>query len=434
MGSFQKTVDVVVAGSGPGGATIARGLALAGKKVLVLEKGRWHKWLGNHLAALGYVDRAGMRRTVEGLNLVRGQTAGGSTILYCGAATEPPDWFKTDYGIKLGDYLQETIEQLNLVPLPDEVAGTASLRLLAAGDELGHGFQKFRKFIDPLKCRSRCGGTCMLGCQYQAKWSARNYLTDMIEAGGELITRAEVDRVTVQDGVATGVTAKTARGDLEVKAETVIISAGGLGTPFILQKSGIVEAGQGMCIDPLVFITGVSKHPGTCLGPPMSVGTYQYMDEGFILSDIIDPWGLWPIMVIQENPAMLLNFLSYRRQLGLMVKVTDERKGSISVKGPISKPLTDQDRARLDRGVKICKEILIKAGCRPNSIMVGKVRGAHPMSTAPIGLVVDQNLQTRIPNLYVSDASVIPRSLGRPVVLTLICLAKRLTSHLLRNH
>jgi choline dehydrogenase-like flavoprotein len=48
MQTMKKKVDVVVAGSGPGGATVARQLARAGRSVLLLEKGRDHKFIGNH--------------------------------------------------------------------------------------------------------------------------------------------------------------------------------------------------------------------------------------------------------------------------------------------------------------------------------------------------------------------------------------------------
>ena len=46
MRTIKRQVDVVVAGSGPGGATVARQLALAGKRVLLLEKGRHHRLVG----------------------------------------------------------------------------------------------------------------------------------------------------------------------------------------------------------------------------------------------------------------------------------------------------------------------------------------------------------------------------------------------------
>ncbi len=48
----MKSYDVIVVGSGPGGSTLAREMAMAGKSVCLLEKGRDHKWIGNHIMAL----------------------------------------------------------------------------------------------------------------------------------------------------------------------------------------------------------------------------------------------------------------------------------------------------------------------------------------------------------------------------------------------
>ena len=431
MKRLDKSTDVVVVGSGPGGATIARQMARAGKRVLLLEKGRDYKLIGNHVTALFMADKLGMSFTEEGMNIVRAFTTGGSTLLYCGSAADPPEWLASKYGVDLRAYAEDTKEELGIAPLPDDVLGSASHRLLEAGNDLGYAFEKMPKFIDPNKCKMRCGGTCMLGCPHGAKWTARSYIEDMLEAGGELMTRVDVQSVSVEDGVATGIHAFVPGGELRVKAETVVIAAGGCATPMILQKSGITEAGRGMFVDPLVFVTGVSKHAGTCLGPPMGIATYAHMDEGILLSDLIDPWGMWLVMAAMRNPGKLGQFPKYRNQLGLMVKIGDERRGYITMDGAISKPLTEQDRERLNRGSAMSREILIRAGCDPKSIMVGPVRGAHPGATARIGLVVDENLQTKIKNLYVSDASVLPEALDRPVVLTVISLSKRLADHLL---
>ena len=427
---MRKDVDVVVVGSGPGGATVARGLARAGRKVLLLEEGRRHRWLGNHLTALSIADRAGLSFSEEGMHIVAAHTLGGSTIMYCGTATRPPAWLKDKYQIDLNPWVDQTLTELKVQKLPDEITGTAAIRLQEAANELGYDFERFDKFIDPAKCRSHCGGTCMLGCPYGAKWTAREYVDDMVRAGGEVLTKARVSEVIVEDGVARGVRATTSRGGLEVRAKVVVIAAGGLGTPTILQRSGIHEAGVGMFIDPLVFVTGVSRHKGTASGPPMAIGTYKMLDEGIVISDLIDPWGIWLLMTGRANPLRLRDFRHYRRMLGLMVKIGDERRGFVTMDRRISKPLTEQDRFRLNRGAAISREILIKAGCRAESIIVGPVRGAHPGATARIGAVVDNNLQTRIEGLFVADASVLPEALDRPTVLTIISLAKRLVAHL----
>lgn len=433
MRTHTIEADAVIVGSGPGGSTVAKQLSKAGKKVVLLEKGRDLKMIGNHFSALLYADKMGLSFTEEGLNIVRAMITGGSTILYCGSATPPPAWFKSTYNIDLQKYTDETIDELHLKPLPDEVVGQAALRIMESANELGYEFEKFNKFIDPEKCRMRCGGTCMLGCPYGAKWSAREYIRDMQESGGELIIRADVQHVLVEDGVATGVLAVTPKSTLEVKADIVVISAGGIGTPTILQKSGLHEAGIGMFIDPLVFVSGISRFEGNTLGPPMAVGSYKLLDEGILLSDLIDPWGMWLMMALLKNPTKLHHFFHYRQMLSLMVKIGDERKGFISMDGRVSKPMSERDRYRLNRGAAIAREILIKAGARPESIIVGPVRGAHPGATARIGDVVDTNLETKIKNLFVSDASVIPDALDRPVVLTLISLAKRLSDYLLKS-
>lgn len=433
MKTITKKVDVAVVGSGPGGATVTKKLAEAGKKVLLLEKGRDMKFIGNHFSALFYSDKMGMHWTEEGMNIVRALITGGSTIMYCGSATPPPPSLKQKHGIDVDRYVEETVRELKLNPLPDEVIGAGGLRILEAANGMGYHFEKMAKFINPEKCRSVCGGTCMLGCTNGAKWTAREYIKDMVAAGGELIARADVQSVKVEDGRARGLIAHMPGATLDVDAELVIISAGGVGTPSILQKSGLHEAGQGMFVDPVVFVTGVSKSRGTCLGPQMSVGTMELNEEGILLSDLIDPLGVWVMMAAMKNRARVLDALKYRRQLGLMVKIGDERKGFVWMDGRVSKPLTDRDRFRLNRGTAISRDILIKAGCDPRSLIVGPVRGSHPGSTARIGEVVNENLETRVKNLYVCDASVLPEAIDRPMVLTIISLSKRLADHLLAN-
>ena len=102
--SIPSQVDVIVAGSGPGGATVARDLALRGKKVLLLERGIDHRprsYYGTYLGALLYSDRSSLLFTQEGLNIVRPLMVGGATSMYCGCAAPPPGWLKGKYGIDI---------------------------------------------------------------------------------------------------------------------------------------------------------------------------------------------------------------------------------------------------------------------------------------------------------------------------------------------
>ena len=98
--------------------------------------------------------------------------------------------------------------------------------------------------------------------------------------------------------------------------------------------------------------------------------------------------------------------------------------------GTISKPTTDHDRAGLTTAENVCRRILVKAGADPGAIFTSPQRGTHPGGTVRIGVMLDTDLRTETPGLYVCDTSVFPEALCRPTVLTLVGLGKRLAKHL----
>ena len=113
--SIKQAFDVVIIGSGAGGATVAKELSETGKKVVLLEKGRDHRWIGNIIAAAMFIDRMGFRRSQEGLCIIRAITTGGSTMIYGANSVPPPDWFLTEYGIHLEKYTASAIKEMKPV-------------------------------------------------------------------------------------------------------------------------------------------------------------------------------------------------------------------------------------------------------------------------------------------------------------------------------
>lgn len=427
-----KEYDAVIAGSGPGGATVARELAKSGKKILLIEKGKNHRFIGNPVSALFYVDRAGFLFSEEGLNIIRAITTGGSTILYCGSAAPPPEWLKTKYGVDLTDEVQETIKELKIKPLDENLIGEASRRILSSAAELGYRWEILPKFMDPTRCKFNCSASCMMGCKCGAKWTAREYIKDAVDAGATLLTSTEVEEVVIENGKCTGVIIKQNGYRNRINAMVTVLSAGGLGTPVILQRAGIADAGHKFFCDPTVMVYGISRFRGTSADPPMTVGSYEFYDsDGFMLSHLIDPWAMFPIAMYYKGISYLWKVFHYRKLLGIMIKVKDELAGSISPEGKISKPLTEEDRYRLHKAINVSRKILIKAGADPDSIFTSPVRGTHPGGTARIGHVVNENLETEIKNLFVCDASVFPEALDRPLVLSIIGFGKRLGKYLL---
>jgi choline dehydrogenase-like flavoprotein len=116
-----------------------------------------------------------------------------------------------------------------------------------------------------------------------------------------------------------------------------------------------------------------------------------------------------------------------------MVKTPDEAKGYVHSDGFVQKVNTIEDIRYLAEGVATAGFILEKMGVDPKTIRSTHYRGAHPGGTAKIGNVVDSNLETEIPNLFVCDASVLPVSPGKPPILTILALSKRLADYLLKK-
>jgi choline dehydrogenase-like flavoprotein len=430
---MQKLTDYLVIGSGPGGATVARQLARAGKRVLLLERGRdWrgHPVYGTYPGALLYTDKHALLFTREGMNIVRPLMLGGATSMYCGCSAPPSAWWRDQYGIELDAHAAETTRELRIAPLPPELRGAASTRVAEAAGELGMEWHPQDKFMQPQRAPEfDCGAKCMLGCRCGAKWNAAEYVDQAVAAGCEVWTRATVERLHLEDGRVRGATGRRAGKPFTVEADTVVVAAGGIGTPVLLRRSGLRGAGQGMTMDTTAMVYGHAPFKGMGDEPPM---TWSYPDDelGVLYSTLVDPWLMYPIIMMLKGPTYPLTWRRWGRTLGVMIKVKDELSGGVDERGRISKGLTKTDRARLTRAEEIAGAILRRAGCDPDSIFTTPLRGTHPSGTVRIGEMLSTDLETEYAGLYVCDASVFPQALGRPTVLTIISLAKRLAERL----
>src|SRR5690606_1726315 len=142
--------DVLIAGSGPGGAAVARELARAGRSVLLLERGRdWrpNPLYGTYAGALLYADRRALLFTREGLNIIRPLMLGGATAMFAGCSSHPAAWWREDFGIDLHADAVSFTEELQIRPLPPELRGEASTRVAAAAGELGMDWVPQDKFL-----------------------------------------------------------------------------------------------------------------------------------------------------------------------------------------------------------------------------------------------------------------------------------------------
>lgn len=110
----------------------------------------------------------------------------------------------------------------------------------------------------------------------------------------------------------------------------------------------------------------------------------------------------------------------------LRTEIADDSIGSVYRDETVSKPRTERHQSRREEGSAVAEEIPVKAGADPESIIVSSPAGTHPDGTAAIGKVVGENRRTRVDNLCVCDASVLPTAWGLPPILMIVAVAKRL--------
>ncbi len=424
-----KTVEteVAIVGSGPAGATLAKEFSAAGKKVVLVEKGNREIRLGRMRDGLRFYEKHTFLRSKEGTVLYGTSMVGGTSVVASGNALRCQQKELFDLGIDLEKDFLEAEREIKAAPLPDKCISPGVMKLIRSAESLGLGPKRIPKFIDPDKCRV-CG-YCVMGCKYNAKWSAVRYVDQAVKNGALLMTGTKAVKVLSANGRVKGIETAGPAGQVRILATTVILAAGGIQTPIILQRSGILNAGRKMFCDPWMTTYGITGNLNQVNG--VNAPCYILKPGRFVLFPVIDP----PVQFFLYTGLRNLTMRFPRhRALGMMVKIADESTGRVNINGSIEKPITSTDKKKFKEGNQIVKEILIKAGAAPKSIFtIRPIRGPHPGGTAAIGEVVDKNLETEMKNLFVCDNSVFPSAPGLPPILTIIALSKWLSKKLITN-
>ncbi|MYW02311.1 GMC family oxidoreductase N-terminal domain-containing protein [Streptomyces sp. SID3343] len=251
----------LVIGSGAGGAVAARALALAGDEPLVLEEGP--EVSDADLAARSPAEN--MRRLYRdaGLSPIHGRPTiafgegrcvGGTTVVNGGLLWHPPAdllarWAR-EFGIDgygaehLAPHAREITRRLSVHTQLERAHANQDSRLLAMGaDALGWRTNGARRAIRGCRHSNRCATGCPTGAKQSM---ALTYLPDARRGGARIHPDTRVVRLAHHAGVVTEVRAVGPDGEaLSYRPEMVFLAAGALGTPVLLQRSGIHERTAG---------------------------------------------------------------------------------------------------------------------------------------------------------------------------------------------
>lgn len=399
----------VIVGTGAGGGLLARELAKNGKKVVILEKGPYI----DSKDAFNYYDKY-----APGVDLLSTTCVGGSTAVSMANMVRALDEELHEFGIDLTKEYEYVEELVGVHELDDSHIGRGTQLFLDAARDLGLDVVKMPKAIREEEC-IQCG-KCAFGCPVNAKWTAKDFVDEAVEAGAELICEAEVIDIILCNMEASGVKYVKDHEEHLIKTDKIILCAGAIQTPIIMKNMGLTGIGREIFFDPFVTVGGYLKDINFNTEVQMAT---LVKGKNFVLSPHFSSFIKGNI----DNPDV-----EDKDILSIMVKTPDECKGYVHTDGFVRKENTIEDIRYLAEGVATAGFILEKAGVDPTTIGSTVYRGAHPGGTVKIGKALDTNLETEIPNLYVCDASVLPISPGKPPILTILALAKRLADYLIK--
>lgn len=415
MAEAAPIPDVIVVGSGPAGAMVARDLARAGGRVSILEQGSGPP-PGTNLLKL--LRRKEALQIAPGVVLLRSLRVGGGSVTFYHTATPTPLAMFARHGVDLSTTLEQVLAELPHAPLRDDLLAPVAARLMQAGQSLGLPWRPLPKMIDQSRCTTG-------DCPPDAFWSAQTLLQQAVKSGAHLHTGVQVLRVLFSEGRAIGVEARSNGVVQTFRAGRVILSAGGIASPGILQHSGIEQAGNGFFCDPLRIVMAHMPIARTAQEISMSAG-YFNVDAGYMLSDITIPGNFFRAFTwAAGRPDQLLSF----GHTGMiMVKIRDDIDGRIDAHGRPWRRFGPGDKQKMRAGLEQARTVLKAAGA--GKPYASPWVAAHPGGSVRLGEMVDQNLSCHSLNLHVCDASVIPEPWGLPPTITLLALGKYLARSL----
>ena len=486
---FDESCDVVVVGSGSGGAVIAAQLAEAGRRVIVLEEGPYyapHEYarftpmesLRRQWREAGLLAAFGVGDTPI-VSLAVGRCVGGSSVLTGGVCFRIPsevhDVWVNDLGLeelserRLEEAYDDVEKRIEVREVPPEMRSHATRRFVAGAESLGIKMRSIRRNM--VGCQGN--GQCNTGCPVEAKRSVDvSYLPSAFAHGARVVSDSLVERVTIEHGRATGVEGRlidliTGEPSLRfrVRAKVVVLACGTLHTPLVLMRSGVGKAskavGSHVTIHPAVRVCAQFDDPvDGHVGAMQPVYSDDFASDGITLVGVHPPPNILAAALPGIGGAHRARVRKMRAIGSIGGMVHDEGGGRVRM-GPGREPIlwyrmAPRDLARVRRLITILGEIAFASGAHTVFPPVFGVPGInslrelrrlehepmdarriecmafHPLGSARIGRDPSSSVVSLsgechdVQGLYVADGSVLPTSIGVNSQVPVLAMATRI--------
>jgi choline dehydrogenase-like flavoprotein len=477
--------DVVIVGSGAGGAASARVLAEAGLSVIVVEEGGYQdasSYSTDSFESVGSLCRDNGLTVCEGrpsIPMPLGRCVGGTTVMNSGTCFRTPEDVLVRWRDKLGvawatdlDSEFEQLERdLRVEPVdPDRIGRNGEL-MRAGAEAIGASNGPLRRNAGHVVCCSSCPN----GCRIDAKQAMHVSELPRAAAGGCLIRAgARVERVLFEGRRAVGVACHTAAGRYEVRARAVVLAAGAIGTPELLLRQGVSDfsdqIGRNLHIHPACWVG--ARHDTDVRGWDGVMQSWhvdEWRDRGLFMEATFTPFAFGLHWLPGAGASLMEGVESYGNVaiFGVHMSERDSRGRVTIARGPagggrarITYRLGARDASELRFGIARAAEMHLAAGARevyPQIAGVAALRSAdnvrsmeegrfgpadlrleafHPMGTVRMGadratsVVGPSGELHELEGLFVADASILPSSLGVNPMLTIMACARQIATGL----
>ena len=482
--SLERDCDVVVVGSGPAGATVARRLARQGCRVIVVEAGPWLQpsdFPDDMFSSLKMMFRemaSSLTSSWPPIPILQGVAVGGSSVINGSICWRLPEYVHREWCERdpaLADALPwEEIEatfdgieeDLHIGPSEYETAGRHNQLMAEGAEKLGYEHKP-----TDLNVRGDCEHG-MRGCQEGNKMSMdRTYLPQACEKGATIVSSTTVREILREGGRATAVRGLTeGGGEVTVRAERgVVVAASAVQTPALLQHNGITHGPVG---------ENLQAHPGSSVmglfdedvemwrGATQGHETIEFRDEGIKMETL----GYNPTLAIMRMKTAGRELAREVARLeqwwnggaAIKAQATGEVRAKVNGEAKAYFTPTDEDFLKLRKGVGKLGEVLLAAGAERVSLgmrgwhdvtsrgelerfqqegptdaesyemIVSHLFGTCRMGSDPSENVVGTDFEHhQVDGLWVADSSVFPTNIGVNPQISIIAMAMQCADKIL---
>jgi choline dehydrogenase-like flavoprotein len=461
-GSFTADYDVVVVGSGAGGATAARRLAEYGYRVGVVEEG---PLATPHDTTQPLLERARRFYRRNGFTLAfgmppvflpMGRTVGGTTVINSGTCFRTPRFvlerWEREFGLSALNadsteaYFEQIERELHISPVDDAILGGNGAVVRLGAERLG--WRHHPLYRPQQGCRGT--GICAFICPRHAKLDMRLSMLPLAQRhGAEVWAHCRVARVLIEKGRAVGVEGvildaggQPTPARFQFRARHVVLAGGAIATPVLLKRSGIrhPRIGRNLHLHPSVSVFAEMPEPVYgWRGVMQSYGVVEWLPEGTLIEATFPPlsvgYALHPLPFWGAEHRRLLERCAHLAAVGILT-ADFESEGRVYSPSFFTYRLSRRDAQRVQQGMMRAGQLFFAAGAEavysdiPGAECLRKpeelerwaavdprhlnLSAYHPggtccMGADPARCPVDEWGRVRgIENLWVADASLIP--------------------------